>query len=296
MKLSIIIVNFNTIVLLQDCLDSLYQNYQKELQSGQFEIIVIDNASSQSVSSNLKKYANLKLIVNKTNVGFAKANNLGIKRSSGEYILLLNPDTIVYADTLTRVLTYINSHPNVGIVTCKVTLPDGSVDDASHRGFPTPWRALMHFSGLGQVFKTSEFFNGYHLGYKDLDKMHEIDACAGAFLMLRRSVGEKVNWLDEDYFWYGDDLDLCYRVKQAGYKIVFIPDVSIMHYKGAASGIKKHSLHVSRASGETKKLATQARFEVMRIFYRKHYQKMYPGWLTRLVFLGINIKQKITEL
>ncbi|MBI4137007.1 glycosyltransferase family 2 protein, partial [Candidatus Roizmanbacteria bacterium] len=226
------------------------------------------------------------------NEGFAKANNIGIKKSSGEYILLLNPDTIVSPETISHVMNYLDEHTDVAVATCRVELPSGKLDDASHRGFPTPWNAFCHFSGLGTVFPQSVLFNGYHLGYHHMDQIHEIDACAGAFMMIRREAGEQVGWLDEDYFWYGEDVDFCYRIKQSGYKIMYIPVVSIVHYKGVASGIKKHSQTISTADSETTKRAQQARFDVMNIFYEKHYKNKYPQFITFLVTTGISLLKK----
>lgn len=279
-KLSIIIVNYNTQEFLNQCLESLGA-IPKD-----WEVIVVDNGSKDTLKI---KSENLKIIYNKTNTGFAVANNIGIKKSSGEYVLLLNPDTIVSPEAINYVLHYMEKDSLVGIATCKVVLPSGDIDDASHRGFPTPVNALFHFSGIGKLFPKSTFFNGYHLGYQRMDKVHEIDACAGAFMMVRREAGEKINWLDEDYFWYGEDLDFCYRIKQNGYKIMYIPDVSITHYKGVASGIKKHSQSISTANKETSRRAQKARFEVMKIFYDKHYKNKYPKVITLFVTWGIGV-------
>ncbi|RJR30287.1 glycosyltransferase family 2 protein [Candidatus Microgenomates bacterium] len=297
MKLSIIIVSFNTRDVLKDCLTSLFTHHKTEIAKRLFEIIVVDNGSTDETQAMIKKqFPRVKLIQNARNEGFGKANNVAARKTISEYVLFLNPDTIVPVQTLDTLLSYLETHVDVGIVTCKVLLTHGKIDDASHRGFPTPWRALTHFSGLSQLFPRSMFFNGYHLGYQRMDEPHEIDACAGAFLMMRRKVGELVGWFDEDYFWYGEDLDLCFRVKQAGFKIMYVPEVSITHVKGAASGFKKHSKHLAKIDNETRKKLVEARFSVMRTFYKKHYQHKY-SWITmQLVLLGIWIKQKITEM
>ncbi len=296
MKLSIIILNYNSGKLLQDCIVSIFEHYKNELDNNQFEIIVVDNASSDDSFGEVSaKYQKIRYIQLPRNLGFGKANNQGVLKAGGDYILFLNPDTIVHAKTLTRLVAYLDSHERIGIATCKVLLPDGTLDDACHRGFPTPWRALMHFFGIAGLFPNSRFFNGYHLGYQHLDEIHEIDACAGAFLLIKREVGIKVGWFDQDYFWYGEDLDLCFNVKAAGYKIVFIPDVSILHHKGAISGMKKHSAHLSKIDAQTRKKIHESRFEVMQIFYKKHYQNKYPWFIMQLVFMGIGIKKKLTE-
>ena len=297
MLLSVVIVNFNTNELLRECLISLLRGYGEEIKSGKFEIIVVDNASNDGSTEMIKQeFEQIKLLVNRQNTGFAKANNLGIKKTAGHYVLLLNPDTVVPKKTLTFMVDYMDNHPHTGVSTCKVLLANGEVDDASHRGFPTPWRALTHFTGLSRLFPTSRFFNGYHLGYQNMDRPHEIDAGVGAFLLIRRSAGQAVGWLDEDYFWYGEDLDLCYKIKQNGYRVMYVPTVEILHHKGAASGIKPHSRQISKADQKTRLMATQARFEAMRIFYQKHYRKIYPQWLTAVVLLGIRLKKFLAEL
>ncbi|MBI5452922.1 glycosyltransferase family 2 protein [Candidatus Gottesmanbacteria bacterium] len=290
-KLSIIIVNFNTYEFLKNCIESIYKN----VGNLSFEIIVVDNASTEELR--IKNHElRIKLIKNKKNVGFAVANNQGIKQAKGEYILLLNPDTIVEKNTLGVVLDYMDKNPSAGVATCKVSLPSGELDDACHRGFPTPWNAICQFSGLARLFSKSQLFDGYHMGFANMDKVHEIDSCAGAFMLVRRKTGDKVGWLDEDYFWYGEDIDFCFRVKRLGWKVVFLPMVKIVHYKGVAGGIKSHSLHLSTADKETQVLATRSRFAVMRIFYKKHYQGVYPNWLTWLVMSGIKLKEYLNLL
>jgi len=269
--LSVLIVNFNTKELLQRCLESI-NNSEKE--SYQFEVIVVDNASSdQSAEMIKKKFPNVNLISSKKNLGFAAGNNLGIKMAVGEYVLLLNPDTEIEINTFKIMIDYLKSNPKVGAATCRVELKNGKLDDACHRGFPTPWNAFCHFSGISQLFPNSCFLNGYHLGYQNLDKIHEIDSCAGAFLLVRKEIGDSINWLDEDYFWYGEDLDFCYRVKQKGWKIMYVPIIKILHWKGASSGIRQESKNISNASLETRKKAVMASTQAMRLFYQKHYLK-----------------------
>ena len=283
--LSIIIVNYNTKNFLRRCLESL--NFNEE-------IIIVDNSSSDgSPAMVAKEFPQVKLIKNKKNLGFAKANNLGIKKASGRYILFLNPDTVVQKNTLKTMIKFMDENPQVGAATCRVELPNGQLDQACHRGFPTAWNAFCYFSGLGKVFPKSKIFAGYSLTYLPLDKIHEIDASAGAFLIVRREVGEDLKWFDEDYFWYGEDLDFCYRLKQKGWKIMFVPTTKIIHWKGAASGIKKHSQKISPAKKQTRIKATKASIEVMRIFFKKHYQKKYPRFVYWLVMSGIKLLEKI---
>jgi len=236
----------------------------------------------------------LKIIVNKKNEGFSRANNIGVKESSGRYVLFLNSDTVVPEKTVEYMVNFMDSHNDAGAATCFVRMANGQLDDAAHRGFPTPWNALCHFSGLSRIFPQSMFFNGYHLAWKDLKKMHEIDALAGAFMIVRREAGEQVGWWDEDYFFYGEDLDFCYMLKENGWKIYFVPEVEILHLKGASSGIKKESQQISKASLETKRWVTNQRFNAMKTFYKKHYVNKYPYFLTSLVMRAIDLKLKKT--
>lgn len=297
MILSIIIVTYNSQRVLKQCLTSLEKYNSDQIRNQEYEVMVVDNASyDDTVKMVRRNFPTVQIIQNRENLGFGAANNQGVAKTRGNYVCFLNPDTSVEGDTLAKMVEFIASQPRVGIATCRVVLPSGELDDACHRGFPTPWRALTHFMGLGKILPKSSLLNGYHLGYQNMDKIHEIDACAGAFLLIRRQVGAEVGWYDTDYFWYGEDLDLCYRVKQTGYQIMFVPYVSITHQKGAASGIKKHSRHLAKIDPETKRRITLARFDVMRIFYEKHYAAKYPRWLTALVFLGIGFKQKFSEM
>lgn len=284
--LSIVIVNFNAREFLKKCLDSIFESQFKNL-----EVVVVDNASKDGSVEELKKFGSkIKLITNKTNVGFSVANNQGIKVSSGRYLLFLNPDTSIHPNTLKYMMNFMDKNKKAGAATCKVVLANRDLDDSSHRGFPTPWNSFCYFSGLSKLFPRSKLFSGYTLGYLGLSTTHEINALSGSFMFTRREAGKDVGWWDEDYFFYGEDLDFCYKLKEKGWEIYFIPNVSILHYKGLSSGIKKHSKHLSNADLETKKSATTARFDAMKIFYRKHYMNKYPKLLTWFVFKAINLK------
>ncbi len=292
MDLSIIIVSYNTKEFLKKCVDSIFE-HGKSLK---IEIIVVDNNSTDGVVETIpgSKYpvSNFKLILNKENVGFSKANNIGIRQASGKYILFLNPDTEIRKNTLQKMVDFMDTYTSAGVATCRVELPSGELDDASHRGFPTPWNSFAHFTGISKIFSESTIFNGYNLGFKDLNKIHEIDSCAGAFMIARKKAGEEIGWWDEDYFFYGEDLDFCFELKEKGWKIYFVPSVSILHYKGVAGGIKDVSKKITTADEETKKRSQKARFDAMRIFYKKHYKKKYPSWITKLVMVGISMKEK----
>lgn len=290
MDISIIIVSYNTKELLSDCLDSI-SNYSKNIKC---ETFVVDNNSHDNTADFIKKnYPWVKLIENKQNLGFSKANNLALKKSVGKYVLILNPDTKLMPATLTTMKHFMdNSGPDVGIATCRVELASGQMDKDCRRLFPTPLRATTHFLGLSKLFKKSAFFDGYYCGHLPEDEEHEIDACVGAFMFIKKDLLGRVGFFDEDYFFYGEDLDLCYRFKKAGYKIIYTPITKIIHYKGASSGIKSHSLHLSKASRESKVKVLAESTRAMSLFYKKHYQKIYPKLVTYPVLLGIKIMEK----
>lgn len=294
--LSIIIVSYNTAKLTVECIESVFRT----VKNISFEIIVVDNNSKDNSAKVIKDFRSkikdrepLTVVENSENYGFSKANNIGIKKSSGRYVLFLNSDTVVYENTLDKMVEFMDQNIKVGASTCYLEMPNGRMDDASHRGFPTPWRALTHFSGLSKLFPHSKIFSGYNLGYLDLTTTHEIEALVGAFMLVRREAGEEVGWWDEDYFWYGEDLDFCYCLYQRGWKIYYVPEYKILHYKGASGGLKSASKHITTATKETRMRATKARFQAMEIFYNKHYKNKYPALLSWIVLKGVKIKHFI---
>ncbi len=295
--LSIIIVNYNVKILLRQCLQSLMNADPPE--AGKFrqinaEVFVVDNASKDgSVEMVREEFSEVKLIASDQNLGFARANNLAIKQSSGRYLLFLNPDTTVPLGTLSEMIEFMDENPRVGASTCFVELASGGMDPDCHRGFPTPWASLYHFSGLAKLFSHSKMFGQYHQTWKDLTKTHEIDSCCGAFMMVRRKAMEEVGVWDEDFFFYGEDLDWCYRFQEKGWKVMFYPHVKIIHHKGASSGMKKSSQEVTTATREARRRARQASTDAMRIFYNKHYRQKYPAVLNWLVLRGIKLMEKI---
>lgn len=297
-NLSIIIVSYNTKDLLRDCLYSLIRSNQlNHPLSSNYEVIVIDNASTDNSAGMIKKeFPQVKLIQNRANLGYAKANNQALRQAHGEYILFLNPDTIVSPKSLKPLIDYLKTHPQVGVITPRLELKNGQLDPDCHRGFPTPWAALCSFSGLEKLFPQSKLFSQYHQLYKNLKIPHEIDACCGAFLLTRGKIIKKIGGWDETYFFYGEDLDLCYRVKQAGYKIVYYPLVSSIHYKGASSGIRKETRKMTTADKETRLRAAQASIEAMEIFYKKFYLDKYPRIVTWLIILFIKLKGILRKL
>jgi GT2 family glycosyltransferase len=279
-SLSIIIVNFNTKDLLRECLSSVEKADKEGLS---IEIIVVDNASGDgSVDMVKKEFPSTKVIQNKDNIGFGKANNIGIKQATGRYILLLNSDTEINSDCLVTTVQFMEKNKNVGVSTCKLLLPNGNIDPACHRGFPTPWAALTYFSGLERVFPKIKIFSGYHLWHKGISTIHEIDSPSGAFFLVRKEVIEEVGAFDEDFFMYGEDLDLAYRIKSAGFTIVYNPTVITLHKK-KQSGRENENILLRRKT-------QQYFYETMKLFYRKHYEKQYPWIVTRCIYFFVDCK------
>lgn len=278
--LSIIIVNYNTKDLVRSCIDSLIDS--KQVQENKWEIIIVDNASQDGSVEMMQSLNNIVFIKNQKNVGFSKANNLGIKKAQGEVVLLLNSDTQVKPRDIQKTLEYFLSEPTIGVITCKVVLPNGNIDPASHRGFPTPWAAVTYFLKLEKLFPKTHLFGQYHQGYKDMTSVHDIDSPTGAFYMVRKKTIEDVGLLDEDYFMYGEDLDWSYRIKQKGWRIVYYPFAQITHIKNQSG--RKHE-------DENRRKTTDRYFyETMKLFYEKHFITKYPGIVNWLVMSVLNFR------
>jgi O-antigen biosynthesis protein len=210
--LSIIIVNYNVKVFLQNLLDSI----NKASANLQTEIIIVDNASDDgSVEFLREKYPSVKLIINKTNLGFGKANNLALREAKGKFILLLNPDTIVAEDTFIKMIEFFNQTPEAGLAGCKILNPDGTLQLPCRRSFPGPWTSFTKVTGLSSLFPKSRIFARYNLTYLDENETYEVDAISGSFMMMKKEVYDKVGGFDEQFFMYGEDLDLCYRIQKA---------------------------------------------------------------------------------
>ncbi len=283
-KLTISIVNYNAGEHLINCLNSL-EKIKDELD---FDVFVVDNASSDgSIEEAKKKFPQFSYILNKKNLGFGKTHNIVLKKAKTTYLLTLNPDCEVFSETLSFLIDYMDKNPDVGVCSPRVEKPDGSLDKASHRGFPTPFASFLYY-----FLKNDRL---YHMTNKDMNSIHEVDSVVGAFMLIRKSVLEKVGYFDEDFFLYGEDIDLCYRVKKAGFKVMYLPQIKIKHVKGISSGIKKHSRESSSAAESTKEMALNHFYETMKLFYKKHYAKNYPSLFNSLVYLGIDFKRRMAK-
>ncbi len=259
MDLSIIIVNYNVKEFLQNLLHSI----SKAAANLKYEVIVVDNASDDgSVEMIKEKFHQVKLIENKKNLGFSKANNSGLKCASGDYLLLINPDAIVSEDTFDKMIDFFKRTLDAGLVTCKILNPDGTLQLACRRSFPGPWTSFCKVTGLSSLFPKSRLFARYNLTYLDENQTYEVDAISGSFMMFRREVYEKIGGLDEQFFMYGEDLDFCYRVQKSGYKVYYFNETQIIHYKGEST--KRSSID------ETKYF-----YNAMYLFVKKHLSSSF---------------------
>jgi len=285
-KLSIVILNYNTRDLLFDCLSSL----RKVSDEVDFEVVVVDNASSDdSVYMVQKNFPEVVLVKNEVNLGFAAGNNRAKNVVRGEYVLFLNSDTIVYPKALRETVKYLDEHPDVGVVSCKLVLSNGELDKDTRRSFITPWIGLTHLVfKLDRLFPKSKLFGQYWYGYISEDEVHEVDALQGAFFMTRRRILDEVDWFDEDYFLDGEDIDLSWKIKEKGWKLVYFPKVKILHLKGASKG--KLVSKKRRKLGLREKLRVRSQgVRSMEIFYRKRLWQRYPFFVNYLVLVGIKL-------
>ncbi len=294
--LSIIILSYNTREITFTCLETLYKSLQKYpfLES---EIIVVDNASADDSRKMLdefgrkvkSKHITFKTIFNKKNEGFTKGNNTGLKSAKGKYVLFLNSDIIVKKINWVNVLQYMDEHPYVGVLTVHVELQNGIIDPASHRGFPSIWNSFSYYSKLEFLTRYIPLFNrifgGYHRVYQPLNTIHEIDSPSGAFFLTSRELLNELDGFDETFFMYGEDIDMAYRIKQKGYKVLYYPEGLVIHLK-YQSGLKQDN---SKTQSITKKYF----YDAMKIFYKKHYARKQPSIVNSAVNYLIDLKSRL---
>lgn len=277
-QLSVIIVNYNVKYFLEQCLRAV-QRAQKGLN---VEVWVVDNHSADdSIAMVQEKFPEVRLIANKDNPGFSKANNQAIRQAKGKYVLLLNPDTVVGEDTFIKTIEFMDAHPEAGGLGVKMVDGAGVFLPESRRGFPSPFVAFAKTFGLSRLFPKSKRFNRYHLGYLDPAKTHEADVLSGAFMLMRKSVLDQVGLLDEQFFMYGEDIDLSYRIQLGGYKNFYFPETTIIHYKGEST--KKGSLNYVRTF-----------YHAMILFARKHFQGQQAFWFIQMLQVAIYFRAGLT--
>lgn len=277
-KISVIIVNYNVEFFLEQCLNSV----KKALQHVNGEVYIVDNNSIDgSVEMVEKKFPQYNLIANKDNRGFSKANNQAILLSDSEYILLLNPDTVVEEDTFSRIIDFMDSHPNAGGLGVRMLDGKGKFLPESKRGLPTPSVAFYKIFGLSRIFPKSKRFGQYHLGYLSEFDTNEVDILSGAFMLMRSEALDKVGLLDEAFFMYGEDIDLSYRIQLGGWKNYYCSDTTIIHYKGEST--KKSSVNYVFVF-----------YRAMVIFAEKHFSKNHAKSFSTLINLAIYFRASLS--
>ena len=277
---SIVVVHYETLTRLANCLRSI----ALASASVPVEVLVIDNASrSFDPEAVTQALPNSIVIRNASNVGFARAANQGLRQASGRYLLLLNPDTVLAPDSLERMIEYMDARPEVGLATARLILADGRLDLACRRSFPTPIRSFYRITLLSRLFPRSRRFAQYNLTYLDEFAETEIDAPCGAFMFVRTDVREQVGLLDERYFMYGEDLDWSYRIKNAGWKVMYAPVTTVTHFK--------------RSSSRQSRIPTIRAFHhAMRLFYGCWYEARYPRVVSWLTYGAINAREALELL
>lgn len=274
MKLSVVIVNYNVRHFLEQCLHSV----QKACKGIDSEIFVVDNNSKDDSCEMVKSvFPDVHLIANKDNPGFSIANNQAIKISKGEYVLILNPDTLVGEDTFHKCIAFMDNKPMAGALGIKMVDGKGIFLPESKRGLPTPKVAFYKIFGLSALFKNSEKFGKYHLSYLDKNENHEVEILSGAYMFMRKSALDKSGLLDETFFMYGEDIDLSYRIELAGYKNYYFSDSQIIHYKGEST--KKGSINYVFVF-----------YEAMIIFAKKHFGKKNAFWFQMAIYFAIYVR------
>lgn len=258
-RVSIVIVNWKTPRLLAACLESVYA----DPRSSDFEVWVVDNASGDgSVEMVREKFPQVLLVANDENVGFSRGCNQVIPNTAGQYVLLLNPDAVVKDNGASRMADYLDQNPDCGACGPKVLNMDGTLQLACRRSFPDPAAAFFRITYLSRLFPKNPLFARYNLTFANPDDILEVDALSGSCMMVRRSVISKIGLLDEDIFMFGEDIDWCWRIKQAGYKVIYLPEAVVYHYHGAASRLRPVGATINLHKG-------------MEVFYRKHMAPKY---------------------
>lgn len=279
-NISIVIVNYNVEYFLEQCLNSVYA----ALQHLTAEVFVVDNNSIDgSVEMVKSRFPAVHLIANSKNVGFSCANNQAMRIAQGEYILLLNPDTVVEEDTFSKCIQFMDEHPEAGGLGVRMIDGKGNFLPESKRGLPTPAAAFYKIFGVSRLFPKSKTFSKYHLSYLNEFEINEIEVLSGAYMMMRKESLDKVGLLDEAFFMYGEDIDLSYRILQGGYKNYYFPQTQIIHYKGEST--KKSSVNYVFVF-----------YRAMIIFAKKHFSQKNAKLFSVLINLAIYFRASLAIL
>ncbi|MBO6587421.1 MAG: glycosyltransferase [Gracilimonas sp.] len=276
--ISVVIVNYKVKEYIANLLNSL----KKAQHDFALEIFVVDNDSGDDSVSYLKeRYPEVNYIANEENVGFGKANNQAIRQAKGEFTLIINPDTLVSEDTLDVLVNHMNENPECGAAGCKILNPDGTFAPESRRSIPTIWSASCKVFGLNTLFPESKLFSQYYLSWMGEDEASEIPVLSGSFMFWRTDLLKELDGFDERFFMYGEDIDLCYRVQKTDFRIDYVPDTSIIHYKGEST--KKGDLRYIR-------IFNKALYQ----FFDKHYSARYSLFFRIFIYLAIWLKTALS--
>lgn len=280
-KLSICIVTFQAGNYLRECLRSIYTNPPE----GDFEILVVDNNSTDGTLEMLStEFADVRVIRNPANLGFTAPMNQALRQAIGHYLLLLNPDTRIHPEAFNRLISFMETHPQVGICGPKVLNTDGSLQEPCRRGESRPWAVLSYFLGLNRLFPHSKLFGGYLMNFMDEDQTHAVAGVSGSCMLVRREVIAQIGYLDERFFAYQEDADYCFRARQAGWQVYYVPEAHVTHYGG---------------QGGSRVQPYRAIFEWHRsywLYYRKNLAADYFFLFNWLYYLAMAVKLALALL
>ena len=275
-KVSVIISNRNNADLLKKSLGNLDEIRNKYYQN--LEVLVVDNRSHDDSVNMIEDRFPWVHVLKSENKGLAAANNLGAKHATGDYLIFLGADGYPRIDTIGKLVEYMQEHPEVGIASPRLSLQGGEPDKDASRSFPTPWNSFTKLTGLYKLFPKSNLFGSYFKRFDDIHNPYETDACVTGFMLIPSSLYAKIGGFDQDYFAYGEDLDICYRMKQAGYKVMYLPHLE--------SGHLKTRLNEKKASLSDKLTMAHSSTKAMRLFLKKNYKKKYSSALLAFMTLG----------
>ena len=277
-SVSILIVNYNVKEYLGNCIDSILQSEYK----GAIEIVVVDNHSFDGSDEFIhNRFPDVKMIKNSENLGFGKAVNQAARVATNDYLLILNPDTVIQEDTIATFVHYMKDHPEAGLIGPKILNPDGSLQLTCKRSFPTPGIALPKLLGLSKVFPKSKWAGKYNLTYLNQEEVHSVDAVSGSCMFLQRKLFIDIGGFDERFFMFGEDIDLCYRIKESGNEIYYVPRTKIIHYRGESVKFAPYD-------------SINAFYNAMILFYGKHFSKSQSIFSRLGIRFGIIIRQYVT--
>lgn len=295
--LSIVIVTYHAAAIAKECVDSFLQAMAYDTDYG-YELIVVDNSEDASVVNRLKAYGDkITLLNNGCNEGFAKASNMGHAKSSGKFVLFSNPDILVNNRTLPEIVKFLQqSQDEIGACAPMIRLVEsGERDTSSHKGPPTVWNIFTHYFGFARLCKSSKrlssIFGRYYLAHRDFSVQQEVESITGGFFAVKRNVFEEVGCWDEDYFLFGEDVELSYQIRKRGYRIMYTPSASVRHYQGATTGLFKFGQTDIEVNARTKQRSRREFYAAMKKFFDKNFQRKRHKVVRPFIFAGISLRE-----